>query len=189
MATLCGAVTVAVPLTFPHDGGPTGVDREVAAPIHTELDGHPGVYQALVIPSNGYILIPLLLMAAAWFAYRGDRWRAATMLVVPELTVAINSWLLKPLWERPLHDYLAYPSGHTVHLVAIATTFVLLTESARARAVVFALTTVALCGAAVGMIGLGYHLPTDILGGGSAAIALVTLLCWSAERVRTRSRH
>ncbi|MFD0363281.1 phosphatase PAP2 family protein [Nocardia sp. GCM10030253] len=191
VVALCVAVAVGLPLAFPHDGGPTDVDRDIAAPIHTALDSHPGVYRALVIPSNGYILIPLLLAAACWFAYRGEWWRAATMLVVPELAVAINTWLLKPLWDRPLHDYLAYPSGHTVHLVAIATTFALLVDSARARAVVLTLAAVALFGAAVGMIGLGYHLPTDIVGGTAAAIAMVTVLCWAALRpsVRARSRH
>ncbi|MEU0501130.1 phosphatase PAP2 family protein [Nocardia sp. NPDC005998] len=91
--------------------------------------------------------------------------------------------MLKPLWDRPLHDYLAYPSGHTVHLVAIATTFVLLTDSMRARVRTVVIATVALLCAAVGMIGLGYHLPTDILGGTAAAIALVTACGRPADRL------
>ncbi|MFE7797275.1 phosphatase PAP2 family protein [Nocardia sp. NPDC057440] len=190
LVVFCAAVTSGLPLTFPRDKGPTELDRDLAEPIHTALDGHPDVYRALVIPSNGYILIPLLLAAACWFGYRGEWWRAAMMVVVPELAVAINSWLLKPLWERPLHDYLAYPSGHTVHLVAIAATFLALTDAPRARAVVLALAAVSLFAAAIGMIGLGYHLPTDIVGGTAAAIAMVTALClatpgWGA---RTHSR-
>lgn len=99
------------------------------------------------------------------------------MVVIPEVAVGINSWVLKPLWDRPLHDYLAYPSGHTVYLVAIATAFVLLTDSPRARVRTAALAIAALLCAAIGMIGLGYHLPTDILGGAAAAIAMVTALC------------
>ncbi|MFX0577486.1 phosphatase PAP2 family protein [Nocardia nepalensis] len=171
--------TVLLPLTFPDNGGTTGLDRALADPIHAAADGHPGVYQGLVIPSNGYILIPLLLAAAAWFGYQGQWRRAAAMVVLPEVAVGINSWMLKPLWDRPLHDYLAYPSGHTVHLVAIATTFVLLIDSTRARVVTTVIAVVALLCAAVGMIGLGYHLPTDILGGTAAAIALITV-CWRA---------
>lgn len=58
-------IAVLLPLTFPHSGGPTGVDGALADPIHSAADGHPGVYRALVIPSNGYILIPLLFAAAA----------------------------------------------------------------------------------------------------------------------------
>ncbi len=95
------------------------------------------------------------------------------MVAIPEVVVGFNSWVLKPLWDRPLHDYLAYPSGHTVHLVAIATAFVVLTDSTRARVVTILVATAALVCAAVGMIGLGYHLPTDILGGAAVAIALV----------------
>ncbi|MEV6428098.1 phosphatase PAP2 family protein [Nocardia sp. NPDC051463] len=190
LVLFCAAVMWGLPLTFPRDKGPTELDRDLAEPIHTALDSHPDIYRALVIPSNGYILIPLLLVAACWFGYRGERWRAATMVVVPELAVAVNAWLLKPLWERPLHDYLAYPSGHTVHLVAIAATFLVLIDASRARAVVLALAAVSLCAAAIGMIGLGYHLPTDIVGGIAAAIAMVTVLCWAmpGRHARTHSR-
>ena len=170
-------VAVTLPLTFPGDGAATDLDRELAEPIHSALDDHPGGYEALVIPSNGYILIPLLLAAAAWFGYRGQWRRAVAMVVIPEVVVGINSWVLKPLWDRPLHDYLAYPSGHTVHLVAIATAFVVLTDSTRARVGTIVIATAALACAAVGMIGLCYHLPTDILGGTAVAIALV-VLCW-----------
>ena len=170
-------ITVLLPLTFPHNGGPTGVDDALADPIHSAVDGHLGVYRALVIPSNGYILIPLLFTAAAWFGYRGWWRRAAAMVVIPEVAVGINSWVLKPLWDRPLHDYLAYPSGHTVHLVAIATAFVLLIDSTRARVRTAVLAMAALLCAATGMIGLGYHLPTDLLGGAAAAVAMVTALC------------
>lgn len=179
LCVICSGVliTVLLPLTFPHSGGPTGVDSALADPIHSAADGHPGVYRALVIPSNGYILIPLLLAAAAWFGHQGWWRRAAAMVVLPEVAVGINTWVLKPFWDRPLHDYLAYPSGHTVHLVAIATTFALLTDSTRARIRTAVLAIAALLCAAIGMIGLGYHLPTDILGGAAAAIAMVTALC------------
>ncbi|MGY4103529.1 phosphatase PAP2 family protein [Nocardia sp. R16R-3T] len=170
-------IAVALPLTFPDDGAATDLDRALAQPIHSALDHHPGGYEALVIPSNGYILIPLLLAAAAWFGYLGKWRRAVAMVVIPEVVVGLDSWVLKPLWDRPLHDYLAYPSGHTAHLVAIATTFVVLTESTRARAVTVVVATAAVVCAAIGMIGLGYHLPTDILGGAAVAIALV-VACW-----------
>ncbi|MFI6169376.1 phosphatase PAP2 family protein [Nocardia sp. NPDC051052] len=178
---LGGAVTALVPLTFPPDGGPTAFDRALAAPIHAALDTRPGIYQALVIPSNAYILVPLLLLAGAWFGYRGHWRRAAIMVAVPELAAGLNAALWKPLWDRHLHDYLAYPSGHTVHLVAIATTFILLVDSVRARVSTFAVAVVALLAAAVGMVGLDYHLPTDIIGGAAVAIAMVLALCWAAQ--------
>ncbi|QBS46572.1 hypothetical protein DMB37_39495 [Nocardia sp. CS682] len=176
-----GTVTAVLPATFPPDGGPTPLDRDLAAPIHSALDTRPGLYQALVIPSNAYILVPLLLIAAAWFGYRG-RWRhAAIMVVVPELALGLNTWLWKPLWDRQLHDYLAYPSGHTVHLVAIATTFIVLIDSIRARLRTLAVAVPALLAVAVGMVGLDYHLPTDIIGGTAAAVAMALALCLLAQ--------
>lgn len=189
---VCVGIAVTLPLTFPGDGAATDLDRALAQPVHSALDDHPGGYEALVIPSNGYILIPLLLAAATWFGYRRQWRRAVAMVAIPEIVVGINSWVLKPLWDRPLHDYLAYPSGHTVHLVAIATAFVVLTDSTRARVGTIVIATAALVCAAVGMIGLGYHLPTDILGGTAVAIALV-VGCWKlterflAEQPRTDS--
>ncbi|WP_433664908.1 phosphatase PAP2 family protein [Nocardia sp. CA-128927] len=178
---LSGAVTGVLPLTFPPDGGPTGFDRTLADPIHSALDSRPGIAQALMIPSNAYILLPLLLLAAAWFGYQGQWWRAAIMVLVPELAVGLNAWLWKPLWDRHLHDYLAYPSGHTVHLVAIATAFIVLIDSVRARVIALVIAMVALLVVAVGMVRLDYHLPTDIIGGAAAAIAMVLALCWAAQ--------
>lgn len=180
VVALCALVTMTVPLSFPPGGGPTGVDRAVATGVHDVLDGDSGLYQALAFPSNGYVVLPLLLAAVAWFGFRRQWRRAATMLAVPELTLALNTWVLKPLWNRPLDDYLAYPSGHTVHLVAVATTFALLTDSARTRAVVAAVTALTMAAVTVGMIGLGYHYATDVLGGIAAAIALPIVMCWAA---------
>ncbi|MEU7765123.1 phosphatase PAP2 family protein [Nocardia sp. NPDC049190] len=181
VAATGAAVTVAVPLTLPADGGSSSVDRAIAEPLHSAWITRSGICEALVLPSNGYLLIPVLVLASAWFAHHGDRRRAVTMAVVPELAVAINTWLLKPLWGRQLHDYLAYPSGHTVHLVAIATAFMLLAGAPHARYAVCAVASMALAATATGMIGLDYHHPTDILGGAAAAITMVTLLCWAAE--------
>ncbi|MFF3229004.1 phosphatase PAP2 family protein [Nocardia suismassiliense] len=178
---LGGAVAAGLPATFPPDGGPTSLDRDLAAPIHSALGTRPGIYQALVVPSNAYILVPLLLLAAAWFGYRGRWWQAATMVVVPELALGLNTWLWKPLWDRHLHDYLAYPSGHTVHLVAIATTFIVLIDSIRARLIALTVAVVTLLAVAVGMVGLDYHLPTDIIGGTAAAIAMALALCLLAQ--------
>ncbi|MEV6562142.1 phosphatase PAP2 family protein [Nocardia sp. NPDC051756] len=183
------AITGLVPLTFPPDGGATAFDRAVARPIHSAFDARPGIYQALVVPSNGYILLPLLLLAGAWFGYRGQWRRAAIMVVVPELALGLNALLWKPLWDRHLHDYLAYPSGHTVHLVAIATAFIVLVDSMRAQLIAFTVALVAMLAAAVGMIGLDYHLPTDIVGGATIAIATVLTLCWAAQALFDRPRR
>ncbi|ATL67567.1 phosphatase PAP2 family protein [Nocardia terpenica] len=166
-------VTVLLPLSFPAGGGPTGFDRAIGDRIHRALDAHPGVYRALVIPSNAYVLIPLLAIGVLWYAWRRQWWRAGFLLVVPELVVAVNTWALKPLWHRHLQHYLAYPSGHTVQFVAIAAAFVLVATTLRVRVIEITVAAVVFAGVAVGMIGLGYHYPTDIVGGIATAVAAV----------------
>ncbi|MFE6921655.1 phosphatase PAP2 family protein [Nocardia sp. NPDC057663] len=180
------AVTAAIPLTFPADDGPTDLDAAVADPIAGTVS--PGLAEVLVAPSSGPVVLILLLAAFGWFALRRQWWRAVTMLVVPEVAVAINTWLLKPLWDRQLHDYLAYPSGHTVHLVAVATTFACLVTNLRARVAVATLTMLAVVSITPGMVELGYHHPTDVLGGAAAAAAMAIGLCWLADLLRAGTR-
>ncbi|MFE3445725.1 phosphatase PAP2 family protein [Nocardia sp. NPDC059180] len=185
-AAVAGTVTATIPLTIPPDGGPTGLDQRVEDPISAALDPRPWIAEVLALPSNTWIVISLMLAGAAWFGWQHRWWRAAAMVAVPEVAAGLNTWVLKPFWGRPLHDYLAYPSGHTVHLVAVATTFIVLIESTRARLVIACCTVAAWGCAAVGMIALDYHHATDIIGGAGAAIALSVLLCAAGRQVRQR---
>ncbi|MEV6218559.1 phosphatase PAP2 family protein [Nocardia sp. NPDC051833] len=180
------ALTAALPLTFPADGGPSGLDAAVADPITAAVS--PGLAQVLVAPSNAPVVLVLLLAAVGWFAVRRRWWAAVTMLVVPELALVINTVVLKPLWDRRMHDYLAYPSGHTVHMVAVATTFACLVTTLTARVVIATLTVLALAAIVPGMVVLGYHRPTDVLGGAAAAASLALALCLFAERLRPGTR-
>ncbi len=182
-------ITVTVPLTFPAGGGPTAFDRAIGDRVHDGLDAHPGIYHALVIPSDAYIVLPLLLLGMVYCALRRDWWAAGFLLIVPELVVAINTWALKPLWDRHLQHYLAYPSGHTVQFVAIATGLVLVAATVWLRVVVGLLAAVALAAVAVGMVGLGYHYPTDVVGGTAFAAAAVTAGWAAVTPRRTRDRH
>ncbi|WP_405496435.1 phosphatase PAP2 family protein [Nocardia sp. NBC_00511] len=169
-------VTLLVPQTFPSGGGSTRLDRVLEEHIHTALDAHTWVYRVLVFPSNSYVVLPLLVAFAAWYAYRRQWWAAGFALIAPEVVVAVNSFALKPFWNRELHHYLAYPSGHTVQLVAVVTAFALVSESLRVRTATVLVMIVIVPAVLIGMVGFGYHHPTDVFGGTAAAVALVTAL-------------
>jgi undecaprenyl-diphosphatase len=169
-------ITVLLPLAFPAGGGPTGFDRFVDDRIHSALDAHHTVYRVLVTPSDAPVVLAVLLIGVLWYAWRRDWWRAGFLLIAPELVVAVNTFALKYVWHRHLHHYLAYPSGHTVQFMAIATAFVLIVPTTRLRIGATVLAVVLLVCIAIGMIGFGYHYPTDIAGGTATAVALVTAL-------------
>ncbi|PKV98224.1 phosphatase PAP2 family protein [Nocardia fluminea] len=175
------ALTAVIPLTFSANGGPSELDAAVPADTVS-----PGLAQVLVAPSNAPVVVALLLVACAFFALRRQWWQAVTMLVVPEIALAVNTWLLKPLWDRQLDDHLAYPSGHTVHLVAVATTFACLVTDLRARIAIATLTVLALIAITPAMAELGYHRPTDVLGGAAAAASMAIGLCWLSEALHAR---
>ncbi|WP_245550921.1 phosphatase PAP2 family protein [Nocardia paucivorans] len=177
------AVTVGVARTLPPDGAATPFDEAMSEPVDTALDPHPWLAEVFALPTNTWVVLALLCAGAAWFAWQRRWWETAVMMLAPQVAVAVNAWVLKPVWSRPLHDYLAYPSGHTVHLISVATIFVLLIESLRARIVLVSLTVCALLVGGIGMIALDYHHPTDILGGAGAAVALSALFHWAATTV------
>ncbi|MGW1737947.1 phosphatase PAP2 family protein [Nocardia sp. NPDC001965] len=180
--TAAAGATVAatIPLSFPPGGGPTTLDLAVNARVDPRLDPRPWIAEVLALATNTGVVLAILCGGAVWFAWQRRWWETATMALVPEAAVAVNAWALKPLWSRPLHDYLAFPSGHTVHLVALVTTLVLLLRSVRARAVTIVLGAAALCGGGIGMIALDYHMATDVVGGAATGIALAIALYWVA---------
>ncbi|NKY32137.1 phosphatase PAP2 family protein [Nocardia speluncae] len=174
----------ALPWSFPPGGGATTFDLAVGARVDPRLDPRPWVAEVLALATNTGVVLALLCGSAAWFAWQRRWWETATVVLAPELAVAVNTWALKPWWGRPLHDYLAYPSGHTVHLVSVITALVLLLRSTRARAVIVALATAGWCAGAAGMIALDYHHATDIVGGAAAGISLTIALYWVSVWIR-----
>src|SRR5690606_35389126 len=108
-------VVCLLPLTFPPDGGPSALDRAFAGPV--AAGGPSALDRVLVAPSDAPLVLAALIAAVVWLAGRGRVLAAVTMAVTPELALLVDTVLLKPLFDRPLAGYLAYPSGHTVHLV------------------------------------------------------------------------
>lgn len=140
-------------------------------------------HEVLVLPTEPYVLLPALALLAAWCLYESRPWDAMFVVLAPALALAANTWVLKPLFDRWKNDTLVYPSGHTVSLVAtLVVVFVLV--HGRARAITAAVGAALLASATIGMVGLGYHYVTDIVGGTFFAVFAVLAL----RRATTRAR-
>lgn len=169
LAGLCALLALALGLVFVGDRTGSGVDDSV----RDAVAGWPrGVLHALVQPTEPYVLLPVLAVLVAWCLYAARPWNAVFVVLAPALAVAVNSWLLKPLFDRWKGDTLVYPSGHTVSFVATVVVVCVLVGG-RARAVTAVVGVVLLGGVAVGMVGLGYHYLTDVVGGGFFAVFAV----------------
>ncbi|KAA9166173.1 phosphatase PAP2 family protein [Amycolatopsis acidicola] len=111
------------------------------------------------------------------------RWRDTVLCVLgATVPVLLNTFVLKPVFAHHLDDYLAYPSGHTVSLVAPLTVLVLLARQGIPRLVTLAVAVVVTACAGVGLVGLGYHYPLDVVGGACFAVAAVLTLSLCLRR-------
>ena len=154
--------------------------------VERTFGGDLGLLRLLVLPTEAYVLIPVALLAAILCLLGRRRLEAALTVTGPLVAIAANTWVLKPLFGRWKNTYLAYPSGHTVALVAVLTVLVLLARPGVATAVISIVGAVVLGAVTIGMIGLGYHYLTDVAGGTLFAVAAVcgtwALLTWAARR-------
>ncbi|MGW4486096.1 phosphatase PAP2 family protein [Amycolatopsis sp. NPDC004368] len=168
VAVLCVVATVALGLVYAGGHSPGALDAW-AANVIAGLGR--GLLDVLVLPTEPYVLVPAIAVIAGICAYR-RRWPDAALAVMgPVLAVVLNTWVLKPLFDRWKERILVYPSGHTVSLVTVLAVVVAL---ASRKVLVAVVGVVLLCCAAIGMIGLGYHYLTDIAGGTFFATAVVT---------------
>ncbi|MEU7783725.1 phosphatase PAP2 family protein [Amycolatopsis sp. NPDC049159] len=173
-AAVCGLLALLLGLPFAGGTGPGTVDRAAAAAV-AHLS--PGVVGALVLPTEPYVVLALGVLAVVLCLRAGQRREAALALAIPVLAILLTGWLLKPLYDRWKNDTLVYPSGHTVSLVAVLTVLVLVTR----KAVVVVLSALALLAATAGLVGMGYHYLTDVVGGTLFAVSVV-LFSWPAPR-------
>jgi membrane-associated phospholipid phosphatase len=173
-AAVCGLFALLLGLPFAGGTAPGEVDAAAAAAA-----AHLGPTAAglLVLPTEPYVVLPLAALAVFLCLRAGRRLEAGLALAGPLLAILLTSFLLKPLYDRWKNGTLVYPSGHTVSLVAVLTVLVLVTR----RAFVVVLSAVALLAATAGLVGMGYHYLTDVVGGTLFAVAVV-LVTWSVPR-------
>lgn len=179
----CALVAVLLGLLFVGDRGPSEVDEAARSAVA----GWPRwLLTALVFPTEPYVVWPVVLLLAAWCLRAARPWDALFAVLAPTIAVAVNTWVLKPLFDRWKNDILVYPSGHTVIMVAtLVVVFVLFGR--RVRTVVAVVGPVLLVCVALGMVGLGYHYVTDVAGGSAYAVSAVLALRGLLTRIEPRT--
>ncbi|GHF18509.1 hypothetical protein GCM10017786_60330 [Amycolatopsis deserti] len=175
------ALAIGVP--FAGDTGASGLDATITAWIDGTFGGQPALLRLFVLPTEPVVLLPLLAIVVL-ACVLGRRWDGVALAVLGvAVPVVLNTWVLKPLFDRVKTGYLAYPSGHTVSMVATLTVLVLLARPGTAKAVTASVSTVVLVIAGLGLVGLGYHYPTDVAGGACFAVAVVLALSSPTRRL------
>lgn len=136
-----------------------GLQRPLTVPVFERL-----VHLADPLP---YVLLGLALLAAALAQGRPRHAAAAALLLGGS---AVSSQTLKPLlaMERSFDftqvSAAAYPSGHATAAMALALAAVLVAPPAWRRAVAAAGGAFAL-GVSFSILALGWHFPSDVVGG------------------------
>lgn len=169
------------------------MDEAGFAAVDAVFTALPGVADPLTLASRP---VPVLcvLAAIAAVALRAKRPRIALLAALgPVVTVALNTWALKPLIDRTHDGKLAFPSGHTATLVSVLAVLTLAIAAhappgkRRAHTAVAAATALALTAIAVSaIIRLRYHYLTDTIGAVfwavGAVLAVAALIDWFARR-------
>lgn len=177
----CCAIFVAVlGVLFAHDTRADWLDHAIDDPVITWFGGHPGLAGWLAAPGSqipaaglsAAIVVTCLLTSQLNGAVLGAA-------AVPA-AIGVNEAILKPLVHRTYLGTLAYPSGHTAAMFALAATVTVLLlvppRPGRAKAL-RVLIPAAACVlgvvVAIAVIGLRWHYFTDTLAGAAVGIGTV----------------
>lgn len=190
LAWLAAAVVVVLAMRYAGDSGPGRVDGH----LDRAVDALPGPGRGvtrLVTLFGSPAFVTVAALGIGLGCLLSVRPRAAVLAVVgPGLTGLVTTYG-KPLVDRTIgHDGgFAFPSGHTGGATSLALVVALLAAAALELGT-WTTGVVAVVGAAVaggsvgtGMVALGAHYPTDVVGGFCVAVAAVLVVAFVLDAV------
>ncbi|SHL21877.1 undecaprenyl-diphosphatase [Pseudonocardia thermophila] len=158
------------------DTGPAGMSALDRALVRPRFPGRSAL-EALIWIGSPPVVITIAAVTVVGAFWQGQRRFAALALLGPGLTGLLTT-VLKPVVGRTIADgELCYPSGHTGGaaalglLVAFALIRIRRVGPAQAGLLLFAVSAVPAAIAGTGMVLLGAHYPTDVIGGYATAAA------------------
>lgn len=157
--------------------GPDDMSRVDRAFLRPRFRGRSAL-EALTWIGAPETVVAVAVLASAIAFWWGRRRLAAVALIGPGLT-GLATTLLKPVIDRTIvGGELAFPSGHTagaaaLGLVAAIVAIGVLRPRPPGALAMLAASVVPAAIAGTGMVLLGAHYPTDVLGGYATAVAVV----------------
>ena len=170
VAALCGAVALSLGSVVAGEHVPTGLDQAFESGV-ADVFGGSWVLSVLVAPTEPWAVLPVLGVVAVAGVARRRPDLTALAVSAPAVAVGLNTVVLKPWFGRYYDDHLAYPSGHTVSLVATVTVVALSVSTTRTRVLTVVVGVVLTGCAAVWQTSTATASPTR----GGAATAVMTL--------------
>jgi len=176
----CAILVAGFGALFAHHTKGDWFDQAVDSSIINGLDSHGHVKVWLAAPGS---LIPAgvsMAVIAVICIFMGRLNGAVLAVAVLPVSVGLGDGLVKPLVHRTYFGQLAYPSGHTTAVFALAGTVTVLQlippptrPGLLRRTMIPAAACVLGCVVALGVIGLRWHYFTDALAGAAVGIGTV----------------
>ena len=184
----CAALVVALGAAFAHQSTADALDHAVDAPVVAWFAGHNGLALWLVAPGSPVPAVALSAAIAVACLVAGRLNGALLAATAVPVAEALTEGLIKPLVHRTLLGGIAYPSGHTTAIVALAAMVTVLVAvplraapARRARAFILVVAYAVVAGVAIGLIGLRWHYFTDVVAGAAVGAGTVCALALALD--------
>ena len=171
------AVVAAIAALVWHVEGPTAVDRvRYLAPY---WDHRWTFFARLAWPGSPEFVLVAVVVLTTLECSRRDWFAAALCVAGPAVAAFLVQVVLKPIVERRIGAGLSFPSGHATLVSALATLLVLLAYrlgGPRGATAAAAPAAVLVTAVALGVVQVGWHYLTDVVGGlalGASAVLAV----------------
>jgi len=164
------------------------------------LDGTYGLslrntrLERVALLGSPQVVLPVVGVGAVAWWLRGDRFAAVLCAVGPALAGLCETGA-KHVVGRTTYSALSYPSGHVTLAAALTAVVAVLSFRAwrwRAAAAVTLVVAVVPVVVGVALVRLGWHFPTDVVGGAALGVGVVSgvavLLAWGSD-LRDRTTH
>jgi membrane-associated phospholipid phosphatase len=189
----CAVLVTVLGVLFAHQTTADRLDRFVDSPVITWFAGHPGLAVWFAAPGSQRPAVVLSAAIVITCIFVGRLNGAVLAASAVPAAVGLNDGLCKPLVHRTYMGVLAYPSGHTATVFALAATVAVLLLSPRpSRTWAMGALILAACViggvVAVGVIGLRWHYFTDTAAGAAVGIGTVCALAIILDLPAVRRR-